>query len=310
MHHPERAEPPTPALPALSRAVEIAEAIGSLPAVPTIDWCDRAAACMARLFRSGVALVAVVTADEAGRVLALEAAGVAHGQPGPDRTRTAARAQPRLVREQPVEEVMLDAIRARAERVSHIGWTPDSLSQPAAGLLGSMPMARAWRTGAIGRLWGDLAPAELLVGLAPLGEHEHGRMLMVQVAPLPPVIAEAEDAAVLRALIPLLSRRALMALGAVRSHLGQWLTAREQAVLDRLVIGRSVKQIAEELGRSTHTIHDHVKSLHRKLSASSRGELIARALGCLGADPHRPARQAQPAQQDRPPLNPPIARSA
>jgi hypothetical protein len=26
-------------------------------------------------------------------------------------------------------------------------------------------------------------------------------------------------------------------------------------------------------------VHDHVKSLHRKLNASSRGQLIARALG-------------------------------
>jgi hypothetical protein len=26
-------------------------------------------------------------------------------------------------------------------------------------------------------------------------------------------------------------------------------------------------------------VHDHVKSLHRKLDASSRGELVARALG-------------------------------
>ena len=54
-------------------------------------------------------------------------------------------------------------------------------------------------------------------------------------------------------------------------------------MLDLLVLGLSVRQIAEELGRSTHTVHDHVKSLHKKLNANSRGELVARALGHLGA---------------------------
>lgn len=57
------------------------------------------------------------------------------------------------------------------------------------------------------------------------------------------------------------------------------MTDREQDVLERLILGRSVREIAEELGRSPHTVHDHVKSLHRKLDASSRGELVARALG-------------------------------
>ena len=40
-----------------------------------------------------------------------------------------------------------------------------------------------------------------------------------------------------------------------------------------------MREIADALERSPHTVHDHVKSLHRKLNASSRGELIARTLG-------------------------------
>lgn len=288
MPNPDRNEPqPSPAQ-AIQTAIEIVEAIDALPAVATIDWCDRAALALTRLVRSGMALVVIAQADESGRVSSQEAAGIAAGHHGPERARIA-RAQPRLVRDPTGEEALLDAVRARAEKVLHIGWTPEGLAHPSAGLLSGLPMGRNWRTGPVGRLWGEVAPADLLVGLAPLGEFEFGRILLVQVAPTAPALPEADDAAVLKGILPTLARRALLALGPLKTNPGQWLTTREQAVLDRLVVGKSVKQIAEELGRSIHTVHDHVKSLHRKLSASSRGELIARALGYLG-DPGRPPR--------------------
>lgn len=57
------------------------------------------------------------------------------------------------------------------------------------------------------------------------------------------------------------------------------LTACEVRVLELLVEGRTVREIATEICRSPHTVHDHVKRLHRKLGATSRGELISRALG-------------------------------
>ena len=63
------------------------------------------------------------------------------------------------------------------------------------------------------------------------------------------------------------------------------LTSAELGVLDHLLRGRSVKDIAAIMSRSPHTIHDHVKSLHRKLGASSRGELIVRALGLVPDEP-------------------------
>jgi DNA-binding CsgD family transcriptional regulator len=58
-----------------------------------------------------------------------------------------------------------------------------------------------------------------------------------------------------------------------------WVTPREQEVLELLVLGFSVREIGEKLGRSPHTVHDYVKSMHRKLNASNRGALVARALG-------------------------------
>ncbi|MEL6741849.1 MAG: helix-turn-helix transcriptional regulator, partial [Planctomycetota bacterium] len=74
-----------------------------------------------------------------------------------------------------------------------------------------------------------------------------------------------------------------LALGDDRNSSTRWLTAREQEVLEKLTLGMSVREIAETIGRSPHTVHDHVKSLHRKLNATSRGELVARALGYIDA---------------------------
>ena len=76
-----------------------------------------------------------------------------------------------------------------------------------------------------------------------------------------------------------------MAIGPDSSDSSHWLTQREQVILRHLLLGKSVREIADELGRSPHTVHDHVKSLHRKLNASSRGELVARALGHVEPKP-------------------------
>lgn len=62
-----------------------------------------------------------------------------------------------------------------------------------------------------------------------------------------------------------------------------WLTQRERDVLEQLVGGASVVEIAKALDRSHYTVHDHVKSLHRKLGVKSRAALV----GCatLGVPP-------------------------
>ncbi len=62
-----------------------------------------------------------------------------------------------------------------------------------------------------------------------------------------------------------------------------WLTEKERAVLERIVRGESVIEIARAIGRSRYTVHDHVKSLHRKLGVHTRAALV----GCatLGVPP-------------------------
>ncbi|UYV12955.1 MAG: helix-turn-helix transcriptional regulator [Phycisphaera sp.] len=62
-----------------------------------------------------------------------------------------------------------------------------------------------------------------------------------------------------------------------------WLTEKEHVVLGQLVRGASVVEIAKTLDRSRYTVHDHVKSLHRKLGVRTRAALV----GCatLGVPP-------------------------
>jgi len=86
-------------------------------------------------------------------------------------------------------------------------------------------------------------------------------------------------ALMLEAVLPALRARFLMAFGDASARGGDHVTPSEQRVLEQLVLGRSVVEIAAVLSRSPHTVHDHVKSLHRKFGANSRGQLVARALG-------------------------------
>lgn len=69
-----------------------------------------------------------------------------------------------------------------------------------------------------------------------------------------------------------------------------WLTEKERVVLEHLVRGDSVVEIAKTLDRSRYTVHDHVKSLHRKLGVHTRAALV----GCatLGVPPPEAVKQA------------------
>jgi DNA-binding CsgD family transcriptional regulator len=71
------------------------------------------------------------------------------------------------------------------------------------------------------------------------------------------------------------SSRVLLA-GAVAWH---GLTPREQAVVERILDGLPVKQIASGLGISIHTVKDHLKAIYRKTGVHSRDELIAGLAG-------------------------------
>jgi len=52
------------------------------------------------------------------------------------------------------------------------------------------------------------------------------------------------------------------------------LSAREKEIVDALASGRRVKEIAQDLLISTHTVRNHIKAIYRKLNVRSQFELI------------------------------------
>lgn len=63
---------------------------------------------------------------------------------------------------------------------------------------------------------------------------------------------------------------------------GARLTPRQRQVLAHLMAGASEKELAFELNVSPHTVHEHIKALHRAFGARSRGELFARVAKAKG----------------------------
>ncbi|MFE0021137.1 helix-turn-helix transcriptional regulator [Amycolatopsis sp. NPDC059021] len=59
--------------------------------------------------------------------------------------------------------------------------------------------------------------------------------------------------------------------------LGGWygITARERQVIGCLLDGAAAKQVARRLEMSVHTVHDHLKAVHRKFGVAGRAELLA-----------------------------------
>lgn len=56
------------------------------------------------------------------------------------------------------------------------------------------------------------------------------------------------------------------------------LTRRERQMLEELARGASYKEVAATLGLSVHTVGDYAKSLYRKLSVTSRGAAVRKAV--------------------------------
>ncbi|MEM9066472.1 MAG: LuxR C-terminal-related transcriptional regulator [Planctomycetota bacterium] len=257
--------------------VEASSRVAGLPAVATLDWCDAAAATLTSLVPGSFSLVLIANLSPDGRISGHEAGGSAHA---------GATTNLRM-------RHLLSGLRAGADHMRELGWTPhpEMTSRGQVGLASALA-GPSWREGLIGHTWQPAEANDVVCAAYPLDPGRSGRALITHLtttrgfAETPP---ENEDlVAQLASLVPQLAERVLLALGETPSTSGRWLTAREQQVLEELTLGKSVRDIAEVLGRSPHTVHDHVKSLHRKLGASSRGELISRALGHLAGESRLP----------------------
>lgn len=256
----------------LSLAIEVAAGISSLPAVATQDWCIRAAAALRPIKRDGIIAVTLAILGARGTLVQLEATGAIGSDP----------------MGRPLEGEMV-----HPEHTPSLDWwlEPDLAppSKTGAAVLRELGCYARWVESSAGRRWQRLGASDLIVGLATMPGSIPGRCLAVEIGGNAEAASSHADVELLRASLGLLARRAVLAFGHERSTALTRLTSREQQVLDHLALGKSVKEIAQDLGRSPHTVHDHVKSLHRKLSASSRGELIARALGHLSTSGPSPA---------------------
>lgn len=259
-------------IPAFERMSRVIERILELPAVATLDWGDRAATSLIDIASPSRACLLIATIDRSGTIRSHEAAGVATS--GDPRSETESKASIELL--------------SRAERLSDIGFRlPQAVAEGGVCVdwANHLVGGPTWRDTALERLWGGLETSDLAIGIGPIGLAEPGRVLVAMIG----LTGQGEhrprfqstEIEIFSAAMPRLLNRTLMAVGHEKGSSTRWLTTREQEVLEHLTLGLSVREIAETIERSPHTVHDHVKSLHRKLNASSRGELVARALGYL-----------------------------
>jgi DNA-binding CsgD family transcriptional regulator len=85
-----------------------------------------------------------------------------------------------------------------------------------------------------------------------------------------------------RLLIALLHEELAHDWNRVEREQGARLTPRQRQVLAQLMAGASEKELAYELNVSPHTVHEHIKAIHRAFGARSRGELLARVAKAKG----------------------------
>ncbi len=255
---------------AVLMTTKVTEMVCQLPGVATLDWCDRAAATVCATHHPACGMVVAGSVDQRCVLTHVEATGVgsSHGPSG------AGAARP-----------LVQGLREQVRDGDWVGWT---FAVPARGAVVAdvvrvTPTPGRRNTTPLGARWEQLGATELLVGAVGLPGPTAGRVLIVEVGLVHPSAADLSRLqAVFGAVLPLLGVRYVHAIGPVPADRHSWLTPREEVILWKLVAGKKVPQIANELHRSVYTIHDHVKSLHRKLGATNRGQLVARALGHLG----------------------------
>lgn len=246
-----------------SVVVEAMERVARLPAIPTHDWCEQAATAVSEALFNGSGVVAVgVGAVDGNKIDHFENVGVAASGN---------------------VESMANELRTR---ISELGAIQASLG--AAGPSSENPLVIApasqiaqsssWKSTSVSRLLVSRGLSAVLIGAGLIADADPSRALWILGA-VEGGAAYIGDTVFAMVILLATLRKAKLAMTGVGSDASAWISPREQEILKELMLGKSVRQIAEETGRSPHTIHDHVKSLHRKLNATSRGELIARTLG-------------------------------
>ena len=92
-------------------------------------------------------------------------------------------------------------------------------------------------------------------------------------------------------------------IAAARPDLLAFVSTAQQRVLELLLAGLTEPQIAERIGRSRHTVHDHTKAIYAALRVSNRVQLVllfsahatpvaSKPVATVEAQPQRAARLA------------------
>jgi len=235
-------------------AVDMTERLMSLPAVPTHNWCEIAADALTGAFHRCVVIVRISSPDGENW-------------------------SPEGIACRPLSAAIADAVRRTVET------TPDPRAEEA-GEEGEIVMTTIELDPEVS----SIDPLiDLLTNLGATRMHRaaitlnerRGVVLTVECVDTGGQPRRDNEAfeATLRAVIGLVARRARSAAEAEEGQAVEPLTIREYRVLEALTRGKTISEIADEMNRSTHTVRDYLKSMHRKIGVSTRSQLIARAIG-------------------------------
>lgn len=233
----------------MERLCAAAERVGRIALAPSAQWCDHVCGAITAGMRDATAMAIMGLIDDAGRVIESEMCGVSTSA-GPS-------------------SAAAHEIRAGLRGVRSLGVRVQGRWPIVLPLDGITPAGTSLAGRCVGREGATARYAALAIW--SVGK----RQVAVALRGGEP----GEAAEMLWVLMPGIARRAATALGANMLHRRQWLSPLEERVMRMLAAGHDVPSIAEKLSRSRHTIHDHVKSLHRKMGINTRAELVARALG-------------------------------
>ncbi len=241
--------------------------ISALPSAPTFDWPTTAADALSQLAPSAAFAVIIANINPATSKIHTEASGVNANTNHP------ATANPYESRS------TLDRLGAISQRHAP-NLSTNALITDASTLLPH------WHASEPSTPWRSTLPQRTLIGCASLTKHTNSELpaasqliTLICIAAPSPTTADQIDTDMFASAVSTLAHKATTINNAQPNSSINWLTQREQTILNQLILGCSVREIAEHINRSPHTVHDHVKNLHKKLNASSRGELIAKSLG-------------------------------
>ncbi len=275
---------------AASVTARVITQVNHLPAFASEDWCAAAARALLPIREPATAAVVLAGFDDSSRLVHIGmlpgSAGSVATEIGTGAARAGGGGSAAAIA--PLDSNHPDLVRlvgALAEaREPGWGTTPQRHECTAFSLRASMG-DNAWASSPAGHRWATLGASDVLCGICPLPTHQDFVVLAeIGLTGAPsngvPARFEPQDIAIFQAVLPELAGAAdrASALGTDGPPV-KTLTPKEVAILDLLIDGLSVAEIAEKLGRSPHTVHDHVKSLHHKLGVRRRGHLVSRALG-------------------------------